>query len=110
MTKKFIIALDENGKPIGESHHRAKLSDEDVELIRDIYDEGFASYSTLAEVFKVHKSTISDIINFRKRASSPVSFKTVSAQGRKPIPKSRLKQLGIEDFTHDELEDWDGSH
>ena len=110
MSRKIIVTLGEDKRPIGEHHHRAKLSDEDVEFIRDIYDEGFASYSTLAKVFNVHKATIADIVNFRKRASAPASYKTIDAQGRKPLPKSRLKQLGIEDFTQDELEDWDGGH
>lgn len=108
--RRLTFGVVESGHAIGEAHHRAKLTDEDVELIRDIYDEGMASYSTLANVFGVKKSTIRDIITFRKRASTPHGYKTVDAANRKPLPKSRLRQLGIDVDALTIDEDWDGDH
>lgn len=109
--KRITFAVDENGNPLGEAHHNAKLTDEDVELIRDIYDEGLVGYKTLAKVFGVSKGTIYDIVNFRRRVTTPAGYRTVDAETRrKPVPKSRLKQLGIEYAPPELDEDWDNSH
>lgn len=108
--KRITIAVDENGNPLGEAHHRAKLTDEDVEVIRDIYDEGMVGYATLAKVFEVSKGTIYDIVNFRRRVTTPAGYRTVEASARKPVPKSKLKQLGIEYEPPELDEDWDNSH
>lgn len=111
MIKKITMALDEFNRPVGEHHHRAKLSNADVELIRDIYDEGLCSYSTLAHVFGVSKSTIKDYITFKKRATTPAGYKTVEAHAARIVPKDRLMQLGIDRETLElEDDDWDNNH
>ena len=92
---RITFPVDEKGNPLGEAHHRAVLSDEDVELIRDIYEEGMVGYRTLALAFGVSRTTIQDIVNFRRRASTPARYRTVSGVGRKPVPVPRLQQLGI---------------
>ena len=51
----------------GEEHHNAVLSSADVELIRQLYEEGFHSYKVLAEKFEVAKSTIRDVVKYRRR-------------------------------------------
>jgi len=71
----MLIAVNEKGRAIGESHANAKLSDAHVELIRDLFEEGFSSYRTLAEKFGVHKATIADIVNYRRRAQTPADWR-----------------------------------
>jgi len=108
MVKKITFGVVESGHAIGEAHHRARLSDADVELIRDIYEEGMESYSTLAHVFGVSKETIRDIVTFRRRASTPAAYRTVEEGKRRPAPKSRLEQLGATDLeAFDSLRDFD---
>lgn len=51
----------------GERHPNAKLSDNEVAQIRQLLDEGFHSYKTLAEKFGVSKSTIYDYAKERRR-------------------------------------------
>lgn len=51
----------------GERHRNAKLSDNEVAQIRQLLDEGFHSYKTLAEKFGVSKSTIYDYAKERRR-------------------------------------------
>lgn len=89
--KRYTYGVTEQGKRLGEAHQNAKLSDADVEKIRDMHEEGMISYSRLAKLFGVHKSTISDICTYRKRSTTPHGFKTVKEQDmkRKP-PKSRF--------------------
>lgn len=89
----MLIGVDKNGNALGEAHHRARLSDADVELIRGMYDEGFVSYGTLAKVFGVKKTTIRDIILFRRRATPPARYKKIEIERYKPIPLDRLAQL-----------------
>lgn len=110
MVKKIFYPIGDRGTPLGEHHHRAKLSDADVELIRDIYDEGMVSYSTLAEVFGVNKWTIRDIVTFRRRATSPTDYRTVDAPRKRPVPRSRLEQLGIDPHAIELDDDWDNNH
>lgn len=93
---KVHYAVSDRGHPIGEAHHRAKLCDADVELIRDIYDEGMASHQILANVFGVSRHTINAIINFKKRATSPMGYRSAHPSDRRPVPKSRLMQLCLE--------------
>ena len=88
----------ENERAIKPVCRRAKLSAEDVELIRDIYDEGMESYGSIARVFGVSKHNIRDVVTFRRRVEH-----TRRSSG---VP-SRIPLLyGITDV-FDTLEDWE---
>ena len=111
MTKRITYGVDEKGNRLGEAHQHATLSDDDVELIRDIYEEGMESMATLAHVFGVKKSTIQGIVTYRRRATTPSGYRTVHEhQLKKPLPKSRLLQLGIDLEEIQSLEDFDENH
>lgn len=110
MSKRITFGVNETGHALGEAHHRAKLTDEDVELIRDIYEEGMCGYLTLARVWNVDKATIRDIVTYRRRASTPAEYRTADATKRKPLPISRLTQLGIDFERTDEMDDFDQGH
>ena len=61
-----------NGKSqvrlIGQHHPKAKLTDNDVEVIRELHDEGGIGYKQIAEKFEVSKSCIAAICTYRTRA------------------------------------------
>lgn len=76
MKKRIDFAVNEQGLPIGEAHHNAKLSDAQVEIIRDLYEEGFVSYRSLALTFGVSREAIADICKYRRRACTPVAYKS----------------------------------
>lgn len=48
-------------------HPRAKLTDAEVEEIREMWSDGMWTYSTLAEVWEVSRYTIRDIVTWRRR-------------------------------------------
>lgn len=77
MTKK-IVAVNAAGYRIGEGHHRAKLTDADIDLILYLRDEGL-SYAEIAAKFDdgmtVSKSTVRDICLGRIRAQLPDRYK-----------------------------------
>jgi hypothetical protein len=104
-SRRITINTDEHGNAIGESHHRAKLSDADVDFIRDVYEEGQVSCSVLASVFKVSKSSIWDIVTFRRRNAIPMSYRIVQVDSARPATQDRLAQLYLEAQTVDEAFD-----
>ena len=66
------IRVNEGGRRIGQSHHRAKLTDGDVDLVLALREQGL-SYSQIARKLDhvpggVAKSTVRDICNGRTRA------------------------------------------
>jgi len=50
----------------GEDHHRAKLSDREVEMIRDLREGGWA-YKALADKFGANKHYIGKICRYERR-------------------------------------------
>lgn len=71
-----VVGVNERGWRIGEHHHRSKLTDQDVELIRQLRDgdPAFWTYEVLAEKFDLSKSHIRDIVLMRKRAQFVTRF------------------------------------
>lgn len=61
-----LIALNENGRRVGEAHPRAKLLDEEVDQVLALLDAGL-SYAQVAEKFEVSKSCIAHIATGRRR-------------------------------------------
>ena len=74
MVKPKIIALGENGRRIGESHHRSRLSDSEVDEIRELREEEGMSYGKLAERLQAPKSTIRDICKYLTRVQVAVRW------------------------------------
>ncbi len=64
--KKRMVALNDRGCRIGETHPRAKLSDEDVELVFALRDEGL-TLALIAQKFDVTKGAIWKILTGRRR-------------------------------------------
>lgn len=73
MDEKQKIPIGARG-PCGEHHHKAKLSDEDIEMIRLIYDEGFLGYRAIARAFGVRHTVIRNIVKYRRRATLPIRY------------------------------------
>lgn len=53
----------------GEEHPKAKLSDEDVRLMRALREEGL-TYQAIADKFEVPLSTARNIVNYATRRSA----------------------------------------
>jgi predicted DNA-binding protein (UPF0251 family) len=72
-----LVGIDEHGNRVGEDHPRAKLTDHEVELIRQLHEEGGLSMREIAEKFEVAKSTIVAIVNYQRRVSYPTGWRRV---------------------------------
>jgi len=75
------VGLTAGGYRVGETHHRAKLTNADVELILYLREAGL-SYREIADKFDdgklvVSKSTVRDVCSGRIRGQAPVAFRKV---------------------------------
>jgi hypothetical protein len=79
-------SVNDAGRTVGEHHHRAKLADEDIELIRTLREQGL-SYREIAAKFDdtlvVSKSMVHAVCTYRYRAH------TTKGHRRVPLPRSR---------------------
>ena len=73
----LIVCVYEHGRRIGESHHRAKLSDADVDLVRELREAHGISYEEIAKKFAVSKSEVAEICRYEIRAQAPAAFRRI---------------------------------
>ena len=71
------VAVNEAGLRIGEDHPNAKLTDAEVERIRDLHEFDGMTYKALAEKFEVSKWCIGRICRYERRAQRPTNWKTI---------------------------------
>ena len=64
------ISRNERGYRIGQSHPRARSSDHEVELVRDLRDQCW-TYSSIARKLEMSKSTVAEILEGRIRCQQP---------------------------------------
>ncbi len=73
--------MNEAGRRIGEDHHMAQLSDHEVELMRELYEEypvghpNHVGYRKLSAMFDCTKTLARKICNYLLRAQHPARFK-----------------------------------
>lgn len=70
------IGVNDAGISCGQDHHRAKLTDHEVELIRQLHEDGL-SYGQLADKFGVNKATVADICKYRRRLQVATRWKVI---------------------------------
>jgi hypothetical protein len=75
-----LVAVNDAGYPVGEDHHRAKLTNHDVDLILELREVHKLSYGVIAQKFEVGKAAIQKICNGQTRSQFPTRVK------RLPIP------------------------
>jgi ribosome-binding protein aMBF1 (putative translation factor) len=78
---RVVVAINEKGRRIGDSHHRSRISNHDVDLMRELREEHRLSYKELAEKFDVSESLVKQICNYRIRSQAPVRWKIIDVEG-----------------------------
>ena len=72
------IGVNSAGYRVGESHHRAKLSDADVELILYLREAGLSCAEIAGKFdadYTVSKSTVRDVCSGRIRGQAPQGWR-----------------------------------
>jgi len=70
------VAVNEKGYRIGDSHHRAKITNHEVDLILELNMAGYG-YKRIAQKFDIGVRTVRDIINGKKRNHTIAGWKVV---------------------------------
>lgn len=73
---KEVVGVNEKGLRVGQYHQRAKISDQAVDLIRDLYAGGMTRRE-LAAKFEVSRPLVDKIVNYKLRVQRPVRFVAV---------------------------------
>lgn len=68
MIKPQFVQIGEYGKRIGETHGRAKLSDHEIDLVRQLKEGGMPA-TEIAEKMEISKRYVYKLVNFERRAS-----------------------------------------
>jgi hypothetical protein len=73
-----LVGLNENRRRVGEYHPRCSLTDQEVDLIRELADPSDGSkpmsQREIAAKFEISRGTVGDIVSFRRRASYPTGW------------------------------------
>ena len=64
---KRVVQINASGLRVGEDHQNAKLTDREVDRIRELHEAGHG-YRRLARMFDVGRGTVRDIVKCRRRA------------------------------------------
>lgn len=90
MTANYkLVLVNEAGRRIGQDHHRAKLTDDDINQIFALRELGL-SYSKIAGKFDdieggISKATVRDVLTGRRRAQIPFATRKVLVQALERI-------------------------
>lgn len=71
-----LVGVNDRGHVVGESHHRAVLTDHEVDLIFELHEDGWG-YGRIAQVMEVHKATVQMILSGKRRAQTVMAFKRI---------------------------------
>ena len=77
---RVMVAVNEQGRRIGETHHNALLSDALVDQIRDRHEDDKIGYRKIAREFGVSRTTVIKICTYQRRAQTADRYKTIKVQ------------------------------
>ncbi|MDM7942452.1 MAG: hypothetical protein QUV35_07470 [Hydrogenophaga sp.] len=80
--QKTVITLSETNRRIGSCHPRARLTDEEVDLIHELRETGL-SLEKIARKFDATKGAIWKITTGLRRAQTVARWVTVDADGKR---------------------------
>ena len=79
---RVVVAFNDRGYRIGESHHNAWIPDVIVDLVRYAHEDYGWGYRQIAREFVLSKNTIGKICRYERRAQTPEHWKTVRGAER----------------------------
>jgi ribosome-binding protein aMBF1 (putative translation factor) len=79
-----MVAVNENGRRIGEGHHNATITDETVAVIRELHEDRGWGYRRIAKHLSLRWQTVAKIARYQRRSAVPSSWRRPrrAAEGR----------------------------
>lgn len=76
----LVAAYNENGRRVGQSHPKAKLSDEQIDKIREDHEERGMTAGQLAIKYGSTKKTIEPILSYKVRCQTPANYRRIKVK------------------------------
>ena len=80
------IGVNEDNYRVGEGHHRAKLTDEQVRALRDLYELGQDPQLRTAQQIAKHLGlswhTVRALLGYRRRAQAPRDWREIDERSQ----------------------------
>jgi len=77
---RIAVAVNDGGRWIGESHPKAKLTQSDADLMRELHEEHSIGYRKLADKFEVSKTTAKRVCQYQIHCQTPARWKFVEVR------------------------------
>lgn len=97
MNKTREVQVNEQGRRIGETHPRAKFTDHEIDLIRELAEEGM-TYREICAKFEIPQTEggreyVGKIVRCEKRAHIPAKAKRITekAAAGQIVPRAEVK-------------------
>lgn len=88
-----MVSVNERGHVVGQDHHRAKLSDHDIDLIVELREDGMG-YAEIAAKFEISKGMAHDYCNGRRRLHTATGQRSLAP----PRQRHRFKPARPDEF------------
>ena len=95
-----MVAVNERGRRIGETHHNALISDAVVDLMRDRHEDDGVGYRKISREFNVALTTVRKICTYERRAQTAERWKTIKVRKPKPAVLAELFDRPNEQIKH----------
>ncbi len=82
MSRTKAVQIGEFGKRVGETHGRAKLSDHEVDLVRQLKEEGMSA-AVIAEKMEISRRYVYKLANYERRASYVAQYRRLPLKRRR---------------------------
>lgn len=92
----IILAFNDQGKRIGETHHNARIPNIVVDRIRDRHEDDGLGYKALAIEFSLSVNTIRKICTYERRAQTPVRYKRVKVHVSQAIEVNTVTESQVD--------------
>ena len=84
--KTILVAYNESGRRIGETHHNSRISDAQVEEIRDRREYDGWNDLQIANFYGMSVNTVKKICNYQRRGQRAERWKRVQVCVSEPRP------------------------
>lgn len=74
---KVLIGVNEAGRRVGEDHHRAMLTDNEVGLLLELHEEHNWGYRRLSAKFDISRNAVKKICKGESRCQRATKWKIV---------------------------------
>lgn len=85
VSQTIMIAYNEYGRRIGETHHNSRIPDAKVEEIRDRHEYDDWNYQRIATHYSMSVNTVKKICTYERRGQRPERWKRVQVTEPRPV-------------------------